>query len=366
MVFVFPSENREEDFNVVYELEDTFNALKELGYRCETMKKRGKGFVFSEDIDKKEKIALVSHPLSEEEYFNVYAAFKRCGYTLINTPKQYVSMHYFCKELFDKLYSINLTPKFLIMPLNTPGDARKLQELDYRYIIKDNVKKLFGLRIPSHFDNTYASTEILDYVKQFRTAHDDNRDTNYVVKELMTKKKYQDESRLLELRPHSHEYNECRLWYIEGKLAFITDRTAGEVTNKNAVTKNLIKSIPILDSSFYTVDVVECLLDRHSKLTVWYILDVNDGQVSEINLKNVTVVNLEKGMKSIKLDLESPVNDNVQVKEATKKRGQKVKADTDSVGSQKVSTGNKLKSSEGVKLSKSKKYFKSRRKYGKA
>ena len=300
MVFVFPSEP--DSMKVSYEFEKTYNKLESMGYKVYTMNiNTAKGLKLHPDIsDKSEKIALYTHDMSVEYYKEIYSMFLDKGLKLINTPEEYDRTHYFKESNFRRFGKG--TPEFFEIRLEEKDVKRgnklvkglseasiselySLRNVPYRYVIKDEVKKLYGYKFPDFFDSTYSSGELENFIMESEKYHPDRYYGKYIVKKYLRLKQYQDESTLLSLGSHKYEFNELRLWVIDGKVEFITDRTKGEIANKTPVSKAYLKRLPKFNSNFYTIDIAE-VLNKDGSI-YWTVLDLNDGQVSHLNTKRV-------------------------------------------------------------------------------
>ena len=317
MVFVFPSEVN--SMQVTEEFEDAYNKLRDMGYGVYTVNiSEAKGLRIFPGLPKKnEKVALYMTDMSGEYYREIYTLFSSKGLQLVNTPEQYEDIHYFNEDnydLFDDMvpyyFIINIewekmtnieVKSDIINYINYYKDMRaddfltkesreelfSLRELGYRYVIKDTSKKLRGYKCPNYFDSTYSTMELDRYLQDFKRLHAD-ADGTYIIQRYMKLKQYQDETMLLTLGPHKSEANELRLWWIDGRLAFITDRTNGEIQNKAMVSKTFIRNLPRLNSSFYTLDIAEVIDDGKAR---WNIIGMDDGQVSYFKPDGVISMN---------------------------------------------------------------------------
>lgn len=199
--------------------------------------------------------------LSTEKYKKFYYELKKLGLTLINSPEQYENCHE-----FPNSYSLlkELTPKIYYYKYGEKIEWDKIKDEFDKFMIKDYVKSVKGTDFPVYFDKTFSNIELNKYVSKFIEMRGDLFTKGIVIKKFVNLSKVDNIS------------NEYRAFYINGRLLTVS-KNSNQKGNRNIVPKEILLSVPKLNSNFYTIDFAEL------KNGDWTIIETGDGQVSGLS-----------------------------------------------------------------------------------
>ena len=198
--------------------------------------------------------------LQTERYRELYQALQAQGLTLINSPEEYENCHEFPNSYpLIKEY----TPKMLSFRAGESIDWETVRSRLDRFMIKDYVKSVKGSDFPAFFDCSYSSCEMDEYIDRFIEMRGDLFVKGIVLKEYV------------DLKQSAGITNEYRLFILNGKRLSLS-RNSNQQTG-DPVPEQMISSLPVLKSRFYTVDFAECSNGD------WIVIETGDGQVSGLS-----------------------------------------------------------------------------------
>jgi hypothetical protein len=195
--------------------------------------------------------------LQPEKYRELYLLLRENGLNLINTPEEYENCHE-----FPNSYPLirDFTPGIRAFKKGEVIDWDQLKREYKRFFMKDYVKSVKGTDFPAYFDASYSNEFLNEYVEKFIEMRGSLFVKGIVLKEFV------------ELKKNGEVTNEYRGFYLDGSLLTLS-RNSNQ-TEGNSVPQELLNSLPVLKSRFYTVDFAELDNDQ------WIVIETGDGQVS--------------------------------------------------------------------------------------
>ena len=199
--------------------------------------------------------------LQPEAYARLFEALKERKLTLINTPAEYENCHE-----FPLAYPAiaDYTPGIRVYPEGVAIDWREVKHAFPRFMMKDYVKSVKGTDFPACFDSSYDDRQLDEYARRFQAMRGDLYVRGIVLKEYV------------ELKRRDSITNEYRAFYLNGELLTLSPNS-NQKEGWPVVPIELVNTIPVLDSHFYTVDFAE--LENGS----WTVIETGDGQVSGLS-----------------------------------------------------------------------------------
>ncbi len=227
----------------------------------------------NKDEDEDELVMLRSWMLKDEQYATLYGRLFGRGYSLINTPKEYLNTHHFPEY---STYIQNHSTKSTWGPSWT----REILDMTRKYLfsdgecdilIKDYVKSEKGNPDLFILKKELTLDEFQERVEKFVEARGKLFNKGLVFKKVVSLKKYEDET------------NEWRIFFFKNKLLTCNQNSDNpkKVSSPPADMLNICETIAgrWIDSNLFTMDIVE------KEDGSWMILELGDGQVSGLPLK---------------------------------------------------------------------------------
>ena len=286
MIFLLPSE----PFNqkkVDYEFQSEYKSISILGFKIylydhDEFVSNGNfisNFNFS---DKSDFVILRSWMLKKDQYSNLWNVLNKHGFTMINTPIQYLNCHYY-PNVHNKIEKYS-PPSVWFEDLSNENCILMRNMIDGDVIIKDYVKSEKESEDIFILEKEVLNENLIQRVHKFKESRGKLFNEGIVFKKKLNLKKY------------GNKTNEFRLFYLYHKLISISQNSElgfGNVPNIDFLTT----IVDTIDSNFFTIDLAELEDDS------WAILECGDGSVSGLspNQNNlVFYMNFDKEILSVK------------------------------------------------------------------
>lgn len=201
--------------------------------------------------------------MQSEKYLELYNKLKEYNLFLINNLNQYENCHQF--PLSYQLLK-DCTPEIITCTSLENINWKLIKSKFNNFMIKDFVKSVKDSKFPVYFNNNNSDEELDDYIKEFIKLRGD-----LFVKGLVFKK-------YVNLKKYKNKTNEYRCFFLYGKL-FMFYKNSNQDSTATLIPESFIKSLPALNSNFYTIDIAE--LEDES----WTVIETGDGQVSGMPTK---------------------------------------------------------------------------------
>lgn len=198
--------------------------------------------------------------LQTESYGELYEALLSRGIKLINNPKEYESCHEFPGAY---PYIRKYTPGIKVFQRDEPIDWNSVKETFGRFMMKDYVKSVKGTDFPVYFDSSWPDEALEELKERFIQMRG-----SLFVKGLVLKE-------FVDLKKRNGVTNEYRVFYLDGKPISISPNS-NQIVDKR-VPQELVRTLSVLPSHFYTVDFAELESGR------WVAVETGDGQVSGLS-----------------------------------------------------------------------------------
>ncbi len=199
--------------------------------------------------------------LKPETYKMLFDKLYSNGLELINGEIGYCNCHE-----FPYSYSLlkQFTPKMSIFLSGKKINWDVIKSEYDRFMIKDFVKSVKGSDFPIYFDKSYSNEDLDEYIQKFKDLRGDLFTTGIVIKEFV------------DLKKENGLTNEYRAFYLQGQLISLC-KNSNQGVNTKVVPDSLIRQLPLLESSFYTVDFAE------KENGEFVVIETGDGQVSGLS-----------------------------------------------------------------------------------
>lgn len=249
------------DFDYQYEYIEAvkFPELQIVFYNYDEFSAGGKLKIYPSEVEKG-LCVYRGWMLQPEKYRELYFLLRENGLNLINTPEEYENCHE-----FPNSYPLirDFTPGIRTFKKGEVIDWDQLKREYKRFFMKDYVKSVKGTDFPAYFDASYSNEFLNEYVEKFIEMRGSLFVKGIVLKEFV------------ELKKNGEVTNEYRGFYLDGSLLTLS-RNSNQ-TEGNSVPQELLNSLPVLKSRFYTVDFAELDNDQ------WIVIETGDGQVSGLS-----------------------------------------------------------------------------------
>lgn len=196
--------------------------------------------------------------MSPEKYCKFYMSLLQKGIRLITAPQEYKLAHYF-PDAYPYLKAD--TAKIAIYPLHSKIDVDELKKTFGRFIVKDYVKSVKGIKFPAFFDENTTQKQFDEAMKLFYSYRGDILSGGICVKQHFILKKYGQHS------------NEWRVFYAKG-IPCEAMPNSEQPENAARPPQNLTEKYKNLPSPYYCLDYAELETGQ------WGILESGDGGVS--------------------------------------------------------------------------------------
>ena len=208
-----------------------------------------------------------------EQYKDFYQKLQVSKINLVIAPSQY---SYFMD--FSKTYpDFSKTTKALFFDKGEKVELKKIKKRMSRFMIKDYIKSVHDSDFPEFFICESLTQEQLDsWILRFNHLRGSHYTGGICIKEYVDLKKYDGKT------------NECRVFYIADQA--IICQKSGQNLRMSKIPKKLVEKYIWNLTVFYSADYAE--LEDGS----WKILNIRDGQVSEI-FEDFDLFNFYKELK---------------------------------------------------------------------
>ncbi len=266
MIFLLPSEPFNSK-NVDYEFNPEFTSISILGYKIYlydhdqfvTTGEFKSNFDFT---NKSDLVILRSWMLKGDQYTNLWNILNSKGFSMINTPEQYLNCHHY-PNIYDKI-KLHSPQSVWFKDISDENCISMRAMIDGDVIIKDFVKSEKGYDDIFLLEKEILNEDLIKRIHKFKNSRGKLFNEGIVFKKKLNLKKYGDKT------------NEFRLFYLYHKLISISQNSELGFGN-NPYINFLNPIIETIDSNFFTIDLAE-LEDGK-----WVILEGGDGSVSGLS-----------------------------------------------------------------------------------
>ncbi len=286
MIFLLPSEPSNIR-KVDYEFKSEFTSISILGFRVylfdhDQFVENGEFVSNFEFSNKSDSVILRSWMLKGDQYINLWNTLNSKGFSLINSPDQYLNCHYY-PNVYDKIKS-HYPQSVWSKDLSDESFINLKNMIDGDIIMKDYVKSEKGFNDIFILENNIQNEDLIKRVHKFKDARGKLFNEGLVFKKKLNLKKY------------GNKTNEFRLFYLYHKLISISQNSELGFGN-NPYIGFLDSIVESIDSNFFTIDLAE--LENGE----WIILECGDGSVSGLSTNQNSLVfymNFDKLQETVK------------------------------------------------------------------
>lgn len=225
-----------------------------------------------------ETIILRSWMLKEEQYMSLYGRLFGRGYSLKNTPKEYLNVHHF-PNVYTKISAHTAkswwTPDWLELENPEKTDWKSVRDyLGGDVLIKDYVKSEKGNMDLFVLSKELTNVEFYEKILKFIEARGKLFNKGIVFKQIESLKKYDGHT------------NEWRIFIFDDELLLMDyNGTPGVKTKLPSfeIIMECHKIAKTIENKFITIDVAE------KEDGLWMILEAGDGQVSGMPAESTAI-----------------------------------------------------------------------------